>query len=1054
MLHAIARLAVTAPRRVILGAVLVMIAAAIFGVPVIKSLSSGGGLDPRAESSRASALLSDKFDQGGTGILITVTSDGGALGPQAKAVGTDLVRRLQNSEHVRQVSSTWTVPAATAASLVSKDGKTGLVSASIVGSETDAQLTAKRLVEELVHDRDGVTLRAGGEAVINWQVNAQTQRDLFFMEALALPLSFVVLVWVFGGLVAGAVPVAVGFSAILGALASLRIIALFTNVSIFSLNLTVAMGMALAVDYTLLILRRYRDELAEGHPRDRALTRTMLTAGRTVLFSAMTVALSMATLVLFPQFFLKSFAYAGVAVVAFAAAAAIVVTPAAIMLLGSRLDSLNIRRWVTRLRPASAQRQPKLWSWYRWTKAVMRRSVPIGVAVTALLLLLGSPFLNVRWGFADDRILPSSASARQVGDELRNNFPDRGIPNITAVLPDAPNLTSAELDAYAAALSRVPQVLWVSAPGGTFVDGGRRQGWRPASAPSAMKDRSAFVTIGTEAPLYTAAADAQLDRLHAVPTPGGVPVQLTGVAQSNRDSVHAISSRLPLVLTLIAVITMALVFLLTGSAVLPLKAVLMNTFSLTAAFGALVWVFQEGHLGGLGTAATGTLGVQLPVLLFCIAFGLSMDYEVFLISRIREYWAATDGGPDANDESVALGVAHTARVITAAALIMAISFSALMAAQVSFMRLFGFGLTVAVLADATLVRMLLVPAFMHMLGRVNWWAPKPLAQLHNRFGFTENLPGIATAKTEPMVLPRTLPLEMQRTVPFKLDKTLDRGGAPAAQPAELNQKPGEKRKRLITTGIVVTVAIVVGATGYLVWPEGQQTTPKATAPPSTSGATVPAGPSGPSGPSGSSGTSTPPEPTTPPRVAPNRLGAILLTPAEANAVMGATGMQDQGSFSGADTNLFTTSIPDCLGAAHIVQPAVYSGTGYTAIRVDVLHQPGNRYTHSIEQAVATFPSAEQALAFVKASAPKWKACAGKSVVDTLRGVPTRWTFGDFVGDVPTIAMMYSRQNARGWTCQRALSAVWNLVIDVKACGYTINNQGLQAVDKIATKATK
>lgn len=1043
MLHGIARLAVTSPRRVILGAVLVMIGAAIFGVPVIKSLSAGGGLDPGAESSRASALLSEKFDQGSTGMLITVTSDGGALGPQASAVGTELVRRLQNSEHVRQVSSTWTVPAATAASLVSKDGRTGLISARIVGGESDAQLTAKRLVDEFVHDRDGVTVRAGGEAVINWQVNAQTQRDLFFMEALALPLSFVVLVWVFGGLVAGALPVAVGFSAILGALASLRMIALFTNVSIFSLNLTVAMGMALAVDYTLLILSRFRDELAEGHPRDRALTRTMLTAGRTVLFSAMTVALSMATLVLFPQFFLKSFAYAGVAVVAFAAAAAIVVAPAAIMLLGGRLDLLNIRRWVGRLRSGSDQRNPKRWSWYRWTKAVMRRSVPIGVAVTALLLLLGSPFLNVRWGFADDRILPSSASARQVGDELRNNFPDRGIPNITAVLPDAPNLSPVELDAYAAELSRVPQVLWVSAPGGTFVDGGRQQGWRPASAPGAIKDGSAFVTIGTEAPLYTAAADAQLDRLHAVPTPGGVPVQLTGVAQSNRDSVHAISSRLPVVLTLIAVITMGLVFLLTGSAVLPVKAVLMNTLSLTAAFGALVWVFQEGHLGGLGTAATGTLGVQLPVLLFCIAFGLSMDYEVFLISRIREYWAAADGGPDANDESVALGVAHTARVITAAALIMAISFSALMAAQVSFMRLFGFGLTVAVLADATLVRMLLVPAFMHVLGRVNWWAPKPLVRLHDRFGFTENLPGIATAKTEPMVLPRTLPLEMQRTVPFKLDKTLPRGAA-AAQQAELDQKADQKRKRLIATGIVVIVAVVVGATGYLAWPEDQKTTPKATAPSATSGA------------SATSTTTKPPAPTTssPPLVAPNRLGSILLTPAEANAVMGATGMQDQGSFSGADTNLFTTSIPDCLGAAHIVQPAVWSGSGYTAIRVDVLHQPGNRYTHNIEQAVATFPSPEQALAFVKASAPKWKACAGKSVVDTLQGVTTRWAFGDFVGDVPTIAMMYSRQNARGWTCQRALSAVWNLVIDVKACGYTINDQGLQAVDKIATKATK
>jgi RND superfamily putative drug exporter len=364
----------------------------------------------------------------------------------------------------------------------------------------------------------------------------------------------------------------------------------------------------------------------------------------------------------------------------------------------------------------------------------MRRAAPIGFAITALLLVLGIPFADVRWGFADDRILPTSASARQVGDRLRNDFPAKEVPDVTVVIPDASGLTPTALDAYATALSRVPDVPWVSSPGGTFVNGGRSG---PPSAPAAIKDGSALLTVGSTAPLYSAASAAQLDRLHAVPAPAGRPVWLSGAAQSNRDSVRAIASRMPLVLTIIVVITFVLLFLLTGSAVLPVKAVLMNVLSLSAAFGALVWVFQEGHLGGLGTAATGTLGVELPVLLFCIAFGLSMDYEVFLISRIREYWLASDRGPGANDESVALGVAHTARVITAAALIMVISFAALMAAQVSFMRLFGFGLTVAVLVDATLVRMLLVPAFMHLLGRVNWWAPKPLARLHNRFGIAE-----------------------------------------------------------------------------------------------------------------------------------------------------------------------------------------------------------------------------------------------------------------------------------------------------------------------------
>jgi uncharacterized membrane protein YdfJ with MMPL/SSD domain len=741
VLPGIALLAIAAPRRVIALAVLVMIATAIFGIPVVKSLSAGGEVDPDAESSKAATVLSKKFDQGDAGLLITVTANDGALGPQATAVGADIAQRLQNSPHVGQVVSPWTVSRRAATKFISKNGKTGLIVVAVTGGESNALGYARQLADEFVmhvQDRDGVTVRAGGDAAVAWQVNEQTQQDLLLMESLALPLSFLLLVWVFGGLVAAALPLVVGVFAIFGAMASLHTISLFANVSIFALNLTVALGMALAVDYTLLILSRFRDELAEGQTRDAALIRTMATAGRTVLFSAMTVALSMAALVLFPPYFLKSFAYAGVAVVAFTAAAAIIVTPAAIVLLGSRLDSLDVRRLLRRLRrrPPARPAPAEEWFWYRWTKFVMSHAVPIGVAVTALLLLLGAPFRDARWGFADDRVLPTSASARQVGDQLRNEFPGNETPDISVVLADATDLSLVDLDAYAAALSRVPAVSSVSSPRGTFVDGRLQPG--PPTSPSGLRDRSAFLTVTTTAPLYSAASAAQLDRLHAVPTPAGRQVQLTGAAQSNRDGVHAISSRLPWVLAIIAVVTLVLVFVLTGSAVLPVKAVLMNVLSLTAAFGALVWVFQESHLGGLGTAATGTLGVELPVLLFCIAFGLSMDYEVFLMARIREYWLASHRGWGANDKSVALGVAHTGRVITAAALIMTISFSALMAAQVSFMRLFGFGLTVAVLADATLVRMLLVPAFMHVLGRANWWAPKPLAFLHNRFGLSES----------------------------------------------------------------------------------------------------------------------------------------------------------------------------------------------------------------------------------------------------------------------------------------------------------------------------
>lgn len=743
MLQRIAHLAISAPRRILAAAVLVAVVAGIFGIPVAKSLSASGFQDPTSESSRATQLLTDKFSQGDVQMLITVTAPDQVLAPSARAVGLDVVDRLKRSPHVANVTSAWTAAPGAATELVSKDGKSGLIVAGISGSENDAQAYAKALADQVTGSRDGITVRAGGVAMVNVQITEQSQRDLLLMESLAIPFSFLVLVWVFGGLLAAALPVAVGIIAILGSLLVLRLITFGTDVSIFALNLTTAMGLALAIDYTLLIISRFRDELADGADRDTALVRTMGTAGRTVLFSATTVALSMAVMILFPMHFLKSFAYAGVATVTFAAAAAVVVTPAAIVLIGDRLDAMDVRRLARRVLnlPDPVRRPIEQQFWYRSTKFVMARAVPISLAVIALLLVLGAPFLGVRWGLPDDRVLPSSLSAHQVGDQLRNDFVNNSETAVTVVVPDARGLAPADLESYAAALSRVPDVTQVSAPTGTFV-GGAKVG--PPAAAAGLADGSAFVTVGSSAPLFSDGSQAQLDRLHEVAGPAGRAVEMTGTAQTNADSVDAITNRLPLVLGLIAVITLTLLFLLTGSVVLPLKAVACNVLSLTAAFGAMVWIFQDGHLGALGTTPTGTLVANMPVLLFCIAFGLSMDYEVFLISRIREYWlAANQSGKrtDAdNGESVALGVARTGRVITAAALIMSISFAALIAAQVQVMRLFGLGLTVAVLVDATLVRMVLVPAFMQVLGRWNWWAPKPLVWLHERIGLTDGEP--------------------------------------------------------------------------------------------------------------------------------------------------------------------------------------------------------------------------------------------------------------------------------------------------------------------------
>lgn len=738
MLARIARLAIAAPRRVLVIAVLLAAVIGAFGVPVAQHLSPSGFQDPSAESSRVAALLNQKFDQGDVPLVIVVTAPDRFDTPRARAVAEDIIETLKRSGHVAAINSAWTSPPQAAAAMVSKDRRSGLITTGIVGTEDQQQTYTKDLTDQIDGERDGIAVRSGGMAMVNLQITEQSKRDLVVLESIAVPLSFLVLIWVFGGLFAAALPVIVGAMAILGALAVLRTVTLFTEVSIFALNLTSAMGLAVAIDYTLLMLSRYRDELAEGASREQAVVTTLLTAGRTVLFSAVTVALSMAIMVVFPMNFLKSFAYAGVATVTFACLSALVVTPAAIMLLGDRIDALDVRRLVRRLtgRPEPVSKPITEQFWYRSTKFVMRHAVPIGLVVIALLAVLGAPFLGVRPGFPDDRVLPKSASAHQVGDLLRSDFALDTDSEVAVVIPDSAGLSANEVSRYAADLSRVPDVTSVSAPAGTFVDGNLVGAPRGATG---VSQGSTLLTVGSAAEMFTQASENQLQNLHEVDPPGGRAVEFGGLAQTNSDSVDAIVSRLPLALSLIVAIMLVLLFLLTGSVVMPVKAVILNLLSLCATFGAMVWVFQDGHFNALGTTSTGTLVANMLVLLFYLAFGLSMDYEVFLVSRIREFWLAADGaGTSAdNDESVALGLARTGRVITAAALIMAISFAALMAAQVAVMRLFGVGLTLAVLMDATLVRLVLVPAFMHVMGRWNWWAPAPLRALHERFGISE-----------------------------------------------------------------------------------------------------------------------------------------------------------------------------------------------------------------------------------------------------------------------------------------------------------------------------
>ncbi|MFT4042089.1 MAG: MMPL family transporter [Gordonia sp. (in: high G+C Gram-positive bacteria)] len=734
MLDRLARIVIAMPRRVAAAAVLLLIACGLYGASASQYLLTGGYSDPHSESVRAAELLDDTFHRGGLEVVLKLDAAKGvdmSSDSRAIAVGRGLVAELGDLAYVQKpILSVWQNPTLGSA-LLSKDRTSALIVVTLDGGEENATAHAKTIEERFAGTRDGISVRIGGQAMIYEQTNRQTTRDLAIAEAIAIPISFLVLIVVFGGLVAAALPIGVGIVSIIATFALLRLIASVTDVSVFALNLTTAMGLALAVDYTLLLVTRYREEVAAGRDRPDAIIATLTTAGRTIAFSAVTVALALAALAVFPMYFLRSFAYAGLGVIAVASLASLIVTPALLMILGKRIDSLSVRGLLRRA-PAPARPIEESW-WHRVASAVLRHAVSVGAAVIIILLVLGAPFLSIKLGFPDDRVLPSSASARQIQQEIRDDFTQNLSSTVTIVATG--DVASDVRATYTRHLSQVAGVNLATSESGTFV-GGRLVA--SGSSDSRSGDIG-VITISTNNEPMSVDAQTQLSALRDVAVPSGLTVQFTGAAANNVDTVDAIYSHLPWVFALIAVATFLLLFLFTGSIVLPLKALVLNVLSLSATFGAMVWFFQDGHLGGLGTSATGYLVSTMPVLMFCIAFGLSMDYEVFLLGRIREEWLASDRSRAANDRSVAAGLAKTGRVITAAALLMSIVFAAMGASQVSFMRMFGVGLTLAVLMDATLIRMLLVPAFMRLAGRANWWAPAPLRWLHQRIGLAEGV---------------------------------------------------------------------------------------------------------------------------------------------------------------------------------------------------------------------------------------------------------------------------------------------------------------------------
>ncbi|WP_433756352.1 MMPL family transporter [Nocardia sp. CA-135398] len=747
MLVRIAHLTTRHPKTILLAAALLAILCGAFGASAMSHMKTGGFTPDDAESSQVTRLVADNFGGAEPNLILLVRDESGADSPAAKAAGAKVVDTLRSRGDVIGIQSYWNAPPSMSSALRSKDGKSALVLGYITGEESVAQKAAGAIAEDLTGTDDGVSIYQGGLSSLYHDSNEQITHDLAVAESVAIPLSFIVLILVFGSLVAAFLPLAVGMFAILTTLAILRTLTVFTDVSIYALNLTTAMGLALAIDYSLFIVSRYREELGNGLDVEAAVVRAVQTAGRTVLYSALTVALSVAALAVFNLYFLKSFAYAGVAVVAAAAAASILILPAVLMLLGHRVNALDLRKPLGRLlgRDLHAERAAEQSFWYRTVQWVMRHAAPVAIAIIVLMLAVGSPFLGVKFGYPDDRVLNAGASStsRTVGDALRSDFQSNAATNVTVVLDDYHGNPAAIGD-YAAALSKVDGVSGVLSGVGLYTGGLKAAA---AGSPQMTNGTGAFLTVATTVDPFTTAGKTQLDRLRDVPSPG--PVLFGGSAAINRDSLDALGARLPLAGALIALAAFVVLFLFTGSVLLPLKALALNTLSLTAAFGAMVWIFQNGHLSSVfGNDATGYLVPTMPILMFCLAFGMSMDYEVFLLSRIREEWVASGRTAADNTRAVALGVARTGRIFTAAALLMAIVMAAMVTSKVSFIQMTGLGLTLTVLADATLIRGLLAPALMRLLGTLNWWAPAPLARLHAKIGLTEGETSPGTTESD------------------------------------------------------------------------------------------------------------------------------------------------------------------------------------------------------------------------------------------------------------------------------------------------------------------
>jgi RND superfamily putative drug exporter len=715
-----------ARRRWVLLGLIAVIAAGVLGSDVASKLSTGGFDDPGADSTKAADILEQEFGAGEPNVVLLVRADGGTVDdPEVAAAGRQITDDLTSTPGVTDVISYWSL--GSPPPLRAEDASSALVLGRIEGDEEETRDTVDVVRERFTYDDGAVTVGVTGREAVFAEVGETIESDLAKAELIAFPITLLLLIFVFRSVIAATLPVAVGVFAIIGTFFVLEVLAELTTVSIFALNLTTAMGLGLAIDYSLFIISRYREEREAGHPSRDAVVRTVATAGRAVFFSGLTVAVSLSALLVFPIAFLKSFAYAGIPVVALAVIGAVVLLPAALAALGDRLDKLSL--------PRRKQLAVQGSFWWRIATAVMRRPVIVAVAATAFLLVLGIPFLRISFGFPDDRVLNDASEVRQVSDEIRDRYDSNDAGALSVVLPDA-DLTGdpSAVDRYATDLSAISGVARVDSPTGIYV-AGARVGETPPLADrfTAEGASGTWMSVVPSVEPVSSEGEALVAAVRAQPGAPGGDALVGGTSAVLVDDKDGIAARIPLALALIALATFVLLFLMFGSVLVPIKALIVNTLSLTATFGAMVWIFQDGNLSGFfDFTPVGMLDTTTPVLMFCIAFGLSMDYEVFLLSRIKEEYDRTGD----NTLSVAAGLARTGRIITAGAVLISVVFLSFATSSVSFIKLFGVGLTVAVLMDATVVRATLVPAFMRLAGRANWWAPAPLRRIYERVGLS------------------------------------------------------------------------------------------------------------------------------------------------------------------------------------------------------------------------------------------------------------------------------------------------------------------------------